>query len=80
MTLRGSAAKPSANVQNKPITQTNCIIAQKTVIFSHHKNLNLTAGKSHSNAFLKLPYFPADNAYLMYNAHPVFFRPHELVV
>jgi hypothetical protein len=27
-----------------------------------------------------LPYFPVDNAHIMYNAHPVFFRFHEPVV
>jgi hypothetical protein len=27
-----------------------------------------------------VPYFPVDNAHLMYTAHPVFSRSHELVV
>jgi hypothetical protein len=27
-----------------------------------------------------LPYFPIDNAHIMYTVHPVFFRSHELVV
>jgi len=47
-----------------------------TTYFGHLHSLN-----THSNKYMYVPYFPTDNAHLMYNAHPkLFYIPFEVQI